>query len=71
MTGSERRWLHALLVLSTITVGLILLGLVSNILVYFTDILLVFLLAWLLAFALEPVVSGILRAFPTLPRSTT
>jgi predicted PurR-regulated permease PerM len=64
----ERRWIHTLLVVSTITVSLILVGLISNILVYFSDILLVFFLSWLLAFVLSPIVSGIIRTFPTLPR---
>lgn len=68
LPDSERRWLRALLVLGTITVGLILLGLLANVLLFFSDILLVFLLAWLLAFVLSPIVSLTLRAFPTLPR---
>jgi predicted PurR-regulated permease PerM len=65
----ERRWIHSLLVVSTITVSLLLIGLVSNILLYFSDILLIFFLAWLLAFVLSPIVSGIIRLFPTLPRA--
>lgn len=69
LNEAERRWLHALLVVATITVSLILVGLIANILVFFQDILLVFMLAWLLAFVISPVVSAVLRAFPTLPRA--
>jgi predicted PurR-regulated permease PerM len=64
----QRRWLNALLILGTITVALILLGLVANVLVFFSDVLLIFFLAWLLAFVLSPVVTVIDRAMPALPR---
>lgn len=65
---SERRWLHAALVLGTLVLALILIAQVSIILVFFSDILLVLLLAWLLAFMLSPLVTLVLRAFPKLPR---
>jgi len=65
---SERRWLHAALVLGTLVLGLVLLAQVSVILVFLSDLLLVLLLAWLLAFMLSPVVNLILRAFPKVPR---
>jgi predicted PurR-regulated permease PerM len=65
---SERRWLHAVLVLGTLVLALILVSQVAVILVFFSDILLVLLLAWLLAFMLSPLVSLVLRAFPKLPR---
>jgi predicted PurR-regulated permease PerM len=65
---SERRWLHAALVLGTIVLALVLLAQVSVIVLFFYDILLILLLAWLLAFMLSPLVGLILRAFPKLPR---
>lgn len=65
---SEWRWLRALLVLGTFTVGLVLLGLIANIALYFSDILLILILSWLFAFMLSPIVSRILTVFPTLPR---
>ncbi len=65
---SERRWLHATLVLGTLVLALVLLAQISVIVVFFNDILLILLLAWLLAFMLSPLVSLILRAFPKLPR---
>ncbi|MEP7158327.1 MAG: AI-2E family transporter [Chloroflexota bacterium] len=65
---SERRWLHAALVLGTLVLALVLLAQVSVILAFLSDLLLVLLLAWLLAFMLSPVVNLILRAFPKVPR---
>jgi predicted PurR-regulated permease PerM len=65
---SEGRWIHALLVLSTITVAFVLLGLVTGYLQFFSDVLFVLFIAWLFAFILSPVVSGILRRIPRLPR---
>ena len=65
---SERRWLHAVLVLGTAVLTLVLIAQVSVILVFFNDILLILLVAWLLAFMLSPLVSLTLRAFPKLPR---
>jgi predicted PurR-regulated permease PerM len=65
---SERRWLHAALVLGTLVLALVLVAQVSVILVFFTDIILILLLAWLLAFILSPLVGLTLRAFPRLPR---
>ena len=65
---SEGRWIHALLVLSTITVALVLTGLLSNIVVYFSDILLILVMAWLFAFILSPAASWVERHMPVLPR---
>jgi predicted PurR-regulated permease PerM len=64
----QRRWLNALLILTTITVALVLVSLVANILVFLSDILLIFFLAWLLAFVLSPVVTFLDRGIPMLPR---
>jgi len=65
---SEGRWIHALLVLSTVTVALVLIGLLSNIVVYFSDILLILVMAWLFAFILSPLASWVERHMPVLPR---
>jgi predicted PurR-regulated permease PerM len=66
---SERRWLHAVLVLGTVVLALILVSQVSVLLAFFSDILLVLLLGWLLAFILSPLVGLLQRAFPRLPRA--
>ncbi len=68
LTERERRWLDALLVLGTLAVSLVLIGLLANILLFFGDILLVFFLAWLLAFVLSPVATALERVTPGLPR---
>src|SRR4051794_370352 len=65
---SERRWLHAALVLGTLVLALVLVSQISVILSYFSDLLLILLLAWLLAFMLSPLVGILDRAFPKLPR---
>src|SRR3954452_3575862 len=65
---SERRWLHAALVLGTLVLALVLVSQISVILSFFSDLLLTLLLAWLLAFMLSPLVGILDRAFPKLPR---
>src|SRR5262245_22555257 len=66
---TEGRWIHALLVLGTITVGLILAWIVVNVLAYFDSALLILFLAWLFAFIMSPLVRLILRAVPAIPRT--
>ncbi len=66
---SDRRWLRAALILGTLVLALVLVGQVATILAFFSDILLVLLLAWLLAFMLSPLVGRIERVFPKLPRA--
>src|SRR4051812_49494823 len=68
MLESEARWIHALLVLSTVAVALVLLNLVSGYLQFFSDVLMILFVAWLFAFILSPIVGGILRRLPALPR---
>ena len=68
LTDRERRWIDALLILATVAVGFIVAGFVSDLFFYFGDIVLVFFLAWLLAFILSPVVGAIVRLAPRLPR---
>lgn len=68
LLDSEGRWIHALLVLSTVTVALVLVNLVAGYLVFFNDVLIVIFSAWLFAFILSPMVGWILRRIPALPR---
>ncbi len=68
LTRRERRWLEALLVLSTVAVAYIVLGFAAQVMADFGDVILVFFLAWLLAFALSPLVSRLTLAIPLLPR---
>ena len=68
MTDRQRRWLTAVLVLGAFVLGLILIGYLADVFYTFGDTILVFFLAWLLAFILSPVVGGLTRLVPILPR---
>jgi predicted PurR-regulated permease PerM len=68
VTDRQRRWLSAVLVLGTLVLAIVLLSLVGSIFFAFGDIVLVFFLAWLLAFILSPGVNGLTRIVPFLPR---
>ncbi len=68
VTERQRRWLEALLVLATVAVGFIVLGFAAQLFYFFGDIILVFFLAWLLAFILSPIVGRLVRLVPALPR---
>jgi predicted PurR-regulated permease PerM len=68
VTDRQRRWLSAVLVLGTLVLAIVLLSLVGSIFFAFGDIVLVFFLAWLLAFILSPGVNGLTRLVPFLPR---
>ena len=67
-TPQQRRWLDALLILATVAVGFIVLGYLGTIFFSFGDIILIFFLAWLLAFILTPIVSALTRFVPFLSR---
>jgi predicted PurR-regulated permease PerM len=67
-TPQQRRWLDALLVLATVAVGFLVIGDLASIFFSFGDIILIFFLAWLLAFILSPIVSALTRSVPFLSR---
>ena len=64
----QRRWLDIALPLATLVIALILIDLAARLLSAFSDILLIFFLAWLLAFILSPLVNILERVAPNLPR---
>jgi predicted PurR-regulated permease PerM len=68
VTDRQRRWLTAVLVLGAVVLAMILVGFLAEIFYTFGDVILVFFLAWLLAFILSPVVAGLTRLVPVLPR---
>ncbi len=68
MTDRQRRWLTAVLVLGAFVLAMILVGYLADVFYTFGDTILVFFLAWLLAFILSPVVGGLTRLVPILPR---
>ena len=67
-TPRQRRWLDALLILSTLAVGYVVILFVGQIFEAFGDLIMVFFLAWLLAFILSPLV-GRLSRIPFLSRT--
>jgi predicted PurR-regulated permease PerM len=67
-TPRERRWFDAILVLGALALGFIVLGFVGVIFAYFGELIMVFFLAWLLAFMLGPVVKAV-TAIPLMTRT--
>jgi predicted PurR-regulated permease PerM len=68
LTPRERRWLDALLVLAVVALVFVVLGFLANLLAAFGDLILVFFLAWLLAFILTPLVARV-ATIPFLSRT--
>ena len=68
LTPRERSWFDAILVLGAVTLGFIVLGFVGVLFAYFGDLIMVFFLAWLLAFMLSPVVKAV-TAIPLMTRT--
>ncbi|MFL5680147.1 MAG: AI-2E family transporter [Chloroflexota bacterium] len=68
LSPRQRRWLDALLVLSTIAVAFIVIGFLADVFFFFGDVILIFFLAWLLAFILSPIAGRLSDTVPVLPR---
>ena len=68
LTPRERRWFDAILVLGALALGFIVLGFAGVLFAYFGDLIMVFFLAWLLAFMLSPVVKAV-TAVPLMTRT--
>jgi predicted PurR-regulated permease PerM len=64
----QRRLVDAILVLGALVLFFIAVSQIATALGYFSDILLAFFLAWLLAFIISPLVTRIAAAIPGLPR---
>jgi predicted PurR-regulated permease PerM len=69
LTPRERRWLDAILALAAIALGFVVLGFTGQVIAYFSDLIFVFFLAWLLAFMITPVVTRLRTAIPVLSRA--
>jgi predicted PurR-regulated permease PerM len=63
------RWLTALIILGTVALTFVVVDYVANLIMFFGDVIMVFFLAWLLAFMLSPIASGLLHLFPRLPKA--
>jgi predicted PurR-regulated permease PerM len=68
LNDRERRWLDALIILATVAAAFVVVGFLSTVFFFLGDIVLVFFLAWLLAFILSPLVTGLVRVVPGLSR---
>jgi predicted PurR-regulated permease PerM len=68
VTERQQRWLTAVLVLGTVVLAMVAIELAATVFFAFGDIILVFFLAWLLAFILSPLVGALTRLVPFLPR---
>jgi predicted PurR-regulated permease PerM len=69
MTPRLHRWLTALVILATVAVAIVVIGQVAALITYFSDVIMVFFLAWLLAFILSPLASALVHLIPRLPRA--
>ena len=69
LSDREHRWLTALLILGTVAVTFVVIYFVTDLVAYFSDVIMIFFLAWLLAFILSPLASALVHLFPRLPRA--
>jgi predicted PurR-regulated permease PerM len=68
LPGRQARLVDLLLALAAIALAIVVVGLLGQIFFDFGDVILTFFLAWLIAFILSPVVRGMIRHVPGLPR---
>jgi predicted PurR-regulated permease PerM len=69
LSERQRRLLDAVLVLAAVALGFVVLGFVEGLLSFFADVLFLFFLAWLLAFAILPLIGLVKRLVPRLPEA--
>jgi predicted PurR-regulated permease PerM len=69
MTPRLHRWLTALVILATVAVAIVVILQVAALITYFSDVIMIFFLAWLLAFILSPLASALVHLIPRLPRA--
>jgi predicted PurR-regulated permease PerM len=68
LSDRDHRWLSALLILATLTFAFLVIDYVGKYLTFFNDVIMVFFLAWLLAFILSPLANGLVHLF-RVPRA--
>src|SRR5262245_18416163 len=69
LNNGDRRALRLLLYLAVAAVALVVLSFATTIAVYFSDVLAIFFLAWLLAFLLDPPATLLVRQVGWMPRT--
>ena len=68
LTRRQRRLLDAFLLLATIALGFVVLGFLDLAFRSFQDIIILFFLAWLMSFALLPIINLVAKLMPRAPR---
>ncbi len=69
LSKRQQQLLDAFLILATIAAAFIVLGFLDNAFKAFQDIIILFFLAWLLSFALLPLINVVARLMPGAPRA--
>jgi predicted PurR-regulated permease PerM len=67
LSDRQRRLLDTALILAVVALGFVVVGDVASVLGFFSDVVLVFFLAWLLAFAILPLINFVKRLVPGIP----
>lgn len=68
-TARQQRLIDAVLILAAIALAFVVVGFLADVLAAFGDVILQFFLAWLLSFALLPVITRVARLIPRLPQA--
>jgi predicted PurR-regulated permease PerM len=68
LSQRQRRLLDAFLLLGTIALAFLVIGLLDNAFRAFQDIIILFFLAWLMSFALLPIINLVAKVMPRAPR---
>jgi predicted PurR-regulated permease PerM len=69
LTPRLQRWLTVLVILATVATAFVVIVDVTGLIAYFSDVIMIFFLAWLLAFILSPLASALVHLIPRLPRA--
>jgi predicted PurR-regulated permease PerM len=69
LTPRLQSWLTAMVILGTVALTFVVVHFVAELINFFGDVIMIFFLAWLLAFVLSPLANGLLHLFPRLPRA--
>src|SRR6188508_3181396 len=69
LTERQRRLLDAVLILGVVALAFVVVGFAGSVFYAFGDILLLFFLAWLLSFALLPLIRGVSSLIPRMPQA--
>ena len=69
LTERQRRLLDAVLILGVVALAFVVVGFAGSVFYAFGDILLLFFLAWLLSFALLPLINFVTRLVPRLSQA--